>query len=338
MPEKIIESKHNSPLVSVIVPVYNVKDYLERCINSILNQTYNNLEIILVNDGSTDSSGDICEYFRSQFKIVNLINQVNGGLSVARNAGLKHCSGDFITFVDSDDWLKPNMIEQLLQFAIANNLSMVECGVIKSQDLKKEDNNHTYLSFIESQSEAMFRLLQETNFSVWRRIYKKELLNNLYFIPGKISEDVFFTIDCINKIDKQGCIREPLYVYNTENISITRSPYSLKKIAAKDALFYPVSETKKYNLEIKKRANYLLLRGLIYHYQRILLHGDLDINNSYRKKFKKEVISQFKIANGMNIKHDFVWYKALLVNYTPIIIYKFFLQINELRIKYKQRF
>ncbi len=96
-------------LLSVIIPVYNVESYLERCLDSIINQTYKNLEIILVNDGSTDKSESICNYYAKKDNRIIVINQENGGSSIARNTGLKNCNGEFIGFVDSDDWLKLNM-------------------------------------------------------------------------------------------------------------------------------------------------------------------------------------------------------------------------------------
>lgn len=325
-----------SPLVSVIVPVYNVEAYLKRCVESILNQTYTNLEVIIVNDGSTDSSKVICKKFEELHNNIRLINQTNGGLSAARNTGLDNCNGDYIVFVDSDDWLKPQMIERLLGFALQHDLKLVECGVLNSRLSNSQVKKSNIPPFIENQSEAMYRLLMETNYSVWRRIYAKEVVEGLRFIPGKISEDVFFTIDCINKIEKQGCILDQLYIYNTENVSITRSPYNLKKIDAKDALRYPVSQTTAYGSSIKKRANYLLLRGLIFHYQRILLHAYLDKTHSYRKEFRKEVVNQLKVTNQLSVEHDVIWYKALLVKYTPIFIYKLFLQLNDARIKTKQ--
>lgn len=331
-----LASKSKSPLVSVIVPVFNVEDYLERCIDSILDQTYSNLEVILINDGSVDASGEICDRYAQRFSNIIVIHQTNGGMSSARNAGLERCKGDFISFVDSDDWLKPKMIERLLKFAIQHQLNLVECGVQNSRTLSNEMAENKTCSIIENQTEAMSRLLNETNYSVWRRIYDRRLLEDLRFIPGKINEDVFFTIDCINKIEKQGYIHEQLYIYNTENTSITRSHYSLKKIEAKDALHYPVSQTLHYNNNIKKRANYLLLRGLILHYQRILLHPHLDNNHKLRKEFKKEVVDQLTVAGQLHLDRDIVWYKALIIKYTPIFLYKLFLQLNQLRIKLKQ--
>src|SRR5688572_25654014 len=113
-------------LISIIVPVYNVEPYLERCIQSIIDQSYTNLEIILVNDGSTDNSGAICDIYALKDDRIKVYHIVNGGSSIARNYGLKKSHGDYIGFVDSDDWVKPNMFKELIKFASTNQLKVVE--------------------------------------------------------------------------------------------------------------------------------------------------------------------------------------------------------------------
>ena len=117
------------PTVSLVIPVYNVESYLERCLESVKNQTYKNIEIILVNDGSTDGSGEICKKFVSKEIRAKVIHQKNAGLSEARNTGLKYISGDFVMFVDSDDWLELDAVEFLLEQAIKQNADMVVGGV-----------------------------------------------------------------------------------------------------------------------------------------------------------------------------------------------------------------
>ena len=327
----------STPLVSVIVPVYNVEQYLKRCLDSIITQVYSNLEIILIDDGSKDSSGNICEEYLSVDHRINVVHQKNMGLSAARNTGLSIAKGAFIVFVDSDDWLKKEMIEIMLEFALQNKLQLVECGVINSHDFKNTNASISRKSFVENQGEAMFRLLMETNYSVWRRLYTKELVQDLRFIPGKVSEDVFFTIDCINKIEKQGYVSDQLYIYNTENFSITRSPYNLKKIAAKDAIHYPVEQTKEYGAAVRVRANYLLLRGLISHYQRILLHTHLDTNNRYSKQFKKEIAAQIKVLRSMGAEVDSLMLKGIIAKVLPIPMHRFLLKVNRTRIQLKRK-
>ena len=120
--------------ISVIIPIYNVEDYLPQCLDSVIHQTHENLEIILVNDGSTDSCTKICDEYAAKDNRIKIINQENGGLSVARNTGIRTATGDYIAFIDSDDWIVPNFCEILLITALENNAEMVECGFTKFEN------------------------------------------------------------------------------------------------------------------------------------------------------------------------------------------------------------
>ena len=153
-----------TPLVSVIVPVYNVEEYLQRCVESILNQNYKNLEILLINDGSSDQSGILCESLKSKNERIKVFHHANGGMSVARNTGLSQAKGEYISFVDSDDWIESDMIFTMVQFAIINNLKLVECGVIKSLDRDGIKQKLTSSPIIETREEAMLRLVINNNF------------------------------------------------------------------------------------------------------------------------------------------------------------------------------
>ena len=175
--------------ISVIVPVYNVEKYLSQCLTSILNQTYTDLEIIIINDGSTDFSPNICEQFATKDERIRLINQRNGGVSVARNAGIKEATGEFITFVDSDDWLEPTMYEKM--FAVINeypDLEMVMCDAtlitnhskIKSTEiirsgyyLKSEIVSELYPVLLVTEEFGKIPLI-----SVWNCLIKRRVLND----------------------------------------------------------------------------------------------------------------------------------------------------------------
>ena len=115
-------------LVSIIVPIYNVEPFLEKCVNSLLNQTYTNIEVILVDDGSPDECPDICDKYREEDHRVKVIHKKNGGLSSARNSGLKVCRGDYIMFVDSDDWIEVDLIEKMVKVMRNNPVQLVTCG------------------------------------------------------------------------------------------------------------------------------------------------------------------------------------------------------------------
>lgn len=123
-------------LISIIVPVYNVEKYLNKCIDSIINQTYKNIEIILVDDGSTDNSGKICDEYLLRDSRIKVIHKNNGGLSSARNEGINISSGEYIGFVDSDDWVEPNMYEEMYKKILYSNADIVDCGYWKEYENK----------------------------------------------------------------------------------------------------------------------------------------------------------------------------------------------------------
>ncbi|SIS51303.1 Glycosyltransferase involved in cell wall bisynthesis [Zobellia uliginosa] len=322
---KALSNKH-PPLLSVIIPVYNVEAYLERCIQSILKQNYSNLEVILVDDGSTDNSWDICKLYKSRDHRIIIIQQTNAGSSVARNTGLNKASGDYIAFIDSDDYVKTEMFQTMISYALTNNLSVVECGLTQSNKAK-ELSPYNHKCFIETQEEAVERLIREKNWSVWRRIYKSEVIGDLRFIPGKIHQDVFFTIDVLNRVEKQGYIAEPFYIYNTENESITRSPYNMKKLAAKDAPYYVFERTQHHNLNVRTLASQYLIRTLLSHYDRLFSHSYLDPDYTYRKEIKSEIIDQ------LELKYENNSFYALLAKYSPFWFYGMILKLVALRIK-----
>lgn len=226
-------------LVSIIVPIYKVEDYLARCIDSLINQTYKNIEIILVNDGSPDSCGRICnEYAQIDSRIV-VIHKENGGLSDARNVGIKSSRGEYVTFVDSDDWVSPYYIEYLYNILIETNSCIVECDYLVTERLS--DYEHQKLSKIARSSyaveNALELLIKDRVFKqvVWNKMYKKEVLKNVSFELGKTNEDEFWTYQIFGNALKITKLNEILYFYFQRPGSIMRNRYSLKRLDAIEA-------------------------------------------------------------------------------------------------------
>ena len=188
-----MNKESDSPLISIIVPVYNVEDYLAECINSLIQQTYHNLEIILVNDGSTDHSLKICKTFRALDKRIILISQKNQGLSSARNAGIKKMRGDFFTFVDSDDFLDKSFIEELYNAIIKFNCDIAIGGTTfewSSRKVKKEPSITCFMPSVEIVKLFILKndgILQ----SAWGKLYSSKIAYVLYFPVGKLFEDQF---------------------------------------------------------------------------------------------------------------------------------------------------
>ncbi|WP_052417896.1 glycosyltransferase family 2 protein [Jejuia pallidilutea] len=185
--------------VSVVVPVYNVEKYLHRCVDSLLKQSYKNLEIILINDGSLDSSGEICDELAKKDHRIKVVHQKNGGLSAARNTGLNHVTGDYISFIDSDDWIEQSMYEEMLYYAYNHNLDIIECDIQSTMDPEKKAKEKF---IIENKEQNALRIIENQFFSVCRRIYRYNLIKDLRFIENYIYEDMIFTTFFLRELTK----------------------------------------------------------------------------------------------------------------------------------------
>lgn len=203
-------------LISVIVPVYNVEKYLHKCINSILNQTYKNLEVILIDDGSTDNSGKICDEYALKDNRIKVIHKENGGLSSARNAGLDICSGDYIGFVDSDDYIAEDMYEYLYVNLIKNNADVAMCNFYNVFENRIERSfciNDFDLIDQEKMLSINLKYAYNAFIAVWNKLYKKTIIENIRFPLNKCSEDSAILIDWILKTKKMSYISNASYYY-----------------------------------------------------------------------------------------------------------------------------
>ncbi len=215
--------------VSVIVPVFNVENYLKRCLDSLVNQTLNDLEIIIVNDGSTDGSSMICEEYDKKFSNIKYISQKNKGLSGARNTGISIASGEYLGFVDSDDFVKKDMFEFLYNNAKKYNVDISCCGhETYYDDGSIKLNTKKGIKKFYSKSEALDYFLLQEYFDIvtWNKIYKKELFENIEFPVGKIYEDmqtIYKLIDVSNGLYLDST---PKYYYYKRKNSISNSKFN----------------------------------------------------------------------------------------------------------------
>ena len=224
------------PKISVIVPIYNVEQYLDQCVQSILNQYYSHLEIILVDDGSEDRCPQMCDDWASKDPRIIVIHKNNGGLSDARNAGLDICTGDYIAFVDSDDWINLGMFLLMMQAIEQEEADLCACGIISCyQDREVRWGNKEYLT---GNSEVMLdRLYSDSVFPVcsWNKLYRRELWTGLRFPVGKICEDAFTTYLILHKSEKIVQIKEALYYYRIRPKSIMTSTFSKSSMDEEEA-------------------------------------------------------------------------------------------------------
>lgn len=246
------------PLVSLIVPIYNVADFLPRCLSSISAQTYPALEIILIDDGSTDNSNRLCNKFKSEHSNLNvkLIQQANRGLSAARNAGIQRASGEYITFLDADDELTPDAITYLVGLALKHSAPISICSHYeqKPDGSRRSFNRRAYRTASISVETALSRMLNEQGFmmSAWGKLYRRDSFSNVRFPEGKLHEDVGTTYRLFliayqkDKTSKIVFGSAEKYLYNLRNNSITNSSFDNRKlelIAQTDTMCNEIART-----------------------------------------------------------------------------------------------
>lgn len=203
-----------NPKVSIIVPAYKVENYLHKCIDSILAQTLSDFELILVNDGSPDNCGEICDEYAIKDSRVRVIHKENGGLATARNAGINIAKGEYIGFVDSDDWIEPNMYELLYGLCVENECEIANCSsIIYFKDRTVKNGSHSLI--IHNRQEAMKAMLEGQLYDevVWTKLFKRSLFGETRFKEGAVYEDTDFTYKLIHKSNKVGSIGAPMYHY-----------------------------------------------------------------------------------------------------------------------------
>lgn len=209
----------DNPRISVIVPVYNVEKYLNRCMDSLLAQTYHNLQIILVDDGSQDGSGAICDEYATLDSRIRVIHKENGGLSSARNAGLKIADGEYIGYVDSDDWIEPDMYYLMIQAIKDNNAQLAACRYKQVTPDGVIDNGSPDIISLSRDELLDIYVNEHPKYviynSVWSKLYSRELVEDLQFPEGKNSEDIIYTTKAFCRLDRAVYIDKGLYNYVT---------------------------------------------------------------------------------------------------------------------------
>lgn len=228
----------NAAKVSIIVPVYKVEPYLDKCISSIVNQTYTNLEIILVDDGSPDQCPQMCDAWAEKDARIRVIHKENGGLSDARNAGMAVATGEYIAFVDSDDWIAPDLYTHLYRRLTEDHSDISACGV----QMVWEDGTPPRIltrmgNHVLSKEEAMQAIIEESWLKqpVWYKLYKTNLIKDILFPVGKYHEDVFWSYQAVDKANKVSVSDYIGYYYLQRNDSIMGEEYSLRRLDAVEA-------------------------------------------------------------------------------------------------------
>lgn len=225
----------NQFLISVIVPVYKVEAYLDRCVQSIVNQTYRNLEIILVDDGSPDRCGVMCDAWAEKDSRVRVIHQTNAGSSAARNAALDAACGERIAFVDSDDYIAPDMFEYLSDL-LTQGADIAECGHVDTFDdnavFGGSDDHRDYTVYEAMEEHIRDRVFRQL---IWNKLYRREVVGDIRFPVGKKIDDEFFTYQVLGRAKKLVRSEKICYAYRQQVSSVMHSMSPQKRLQAVEA-------------------------------------------------------------------------------------------------------
>lgn len=279
--------------VSIIVPIFNEEIYLERCLNSLVNQNYSNIEILLINDGSIDSSRKICESFMERDKRIILFNNKNMGVSYSRNFGMQNCTGDFVTFVDSDDYVSNDYISILIDYQVKDDYDIVISNakdVIENIIIEKDVKG---LPRVLNRDDTLNAFFTSKTFSpvCWGRLYKKNIISDIYFDENmSIAEDGKFFLEAIERSKKNIVIPEKNYFYFIRNGSLAHSGYGKKWLG----------ELEFCNDCLKKYTNTRIENEVLYKFIEINVRlalmqnsetdGDINIFINNLKKYKKSFL------------------------------------------------
>ena len=306
----------DNDLISIVVPLYNVEDYLKECIDSILIQSYHNLEIILVDDGSTDNSGKICDDYAKKDSRIKVIHKENGGASDARNYGIKEAKGKYIQFTDSDDFLDKDMIKTLYIDIKENNSDVSICSMYWLKDNVKY-TDATYKKMTLSSDEAVKEILLDKNIRSYsfNKLYKKSLFDNIKYPKGRLIEDLLVIPKVFLHSSKISIIDIPLYYYRQRSGSILHNKTKESEFSYLDAVEEISNEIRRADPKFENYCDYAIANSILNTYNDIAYNKMEELFNEERilkcyetllKIFEKE--EGFIIANSTNIKKMHYYY------------------------------
>lgn len=328
-------------LISIIVPVYNAQDSLSKCISSIINQSYSYIEIILINDGSTDKSGEICEYFAKVDSRVNVVHQSNKGVSEARNLGLKISKGEYIQFVDSDDYIQKDMCEILIN-KFDKSVDLVVCGYTVEQNNKKIMETKYSNRLLESINECKIDIekLYDVSFfnSTFNKMYLKSKIKKLFRIDISLGEDLLFNLEYLKQCKNIVIIEDLLYTYKLYEKDTLSSRFREDAFEIQTKLYKELIKfCELINCDIAW-LNTRYLKQVCYIVQEYMIKSDDDRDT---KKYKiiewlnsKEVNNALKNIENRNLEIRCMQISAILLYY----IYNFKIKIKPIIVTLKIRF
>ncbi|MFR1103963.1 MAG: glycosyltransferase [Acutalibacteraceae bacterium] len=312
------------PVVSIVVPVYNVEKYLERCVRSVLSQTFRDIEVILVDDGSTDHSGKICDQFADEDSRVRVIHKLNGGLSDARNVGAEIIEGRWVVFIDSDDFIEREMISTLYALAIKEKAQIAVCGVRDCYEGSSVTPYPKIEQIVCGGSEALRMALEgdKIPISICDKLISRELISGRSFPKGKVYEDAFYTPKLLLAAEKVVVTTQPMYNYWHRAGSITTEPFTPKKMDIIEAYRYTMKIISEQCSDLIPYAQFRLLWAHFVvldsilsteHYQRIPQYPEVVfyLKKNWKQAFICSLFSKGRRISALALRVNVKLYRVL---------------------------
>ena len=307
-------------LISIIIPIYNAEKYLSKCLDSIIAQTYTKLEAILIDDGSPDNCGKICDRYAANDNRFKVIHQLNGGVSVARQTGLDNATGDYIIHCDPDDWIEPTMLEEVLNHAINNNADMVISDYIIEKDGKTEYSKQNLPENPDAKDVISRIINEQLHGSLCNKLVRRECCHGLAFYPTNVylAEDELFNIRLLAKDIKVTYLPKAFYHYKMDNYSSACQSRNVKIVSSR---IITVKEYEKI-LDKKEYDDFFVIK------KRILTTLFLSRNTKGIKNLFNETAARIiKQHNRYNPKLPLGYFLALALKGRPVLAYYLY-QIN----------
>lgn len=287
-------------LISIIVPAYNIQNCIQRCVDSIKSQTYPELEILLIDDGSTDNTGRLCDEFAEQDDRITVYHKKNGGLSSARNYGIEHAHGTYLSFIDADDWVKRDFIEVLYQNIKREHAELSIIGYTLIWDNGKEKcttDENAYCVF--NQDEAIHELFAQEKMGCMacQRLYHKSIFENIRFPEGKLFEDAAIALDVVKKCQTVVWSGQSKYYYYQRSDSIVNSAFNMEKLFILESCQGMIDYSEQHGGKYNKEANAFYLKSAMM--LLIQVYGSKESKES--KKAKR------KLKEGIREHKQYIW-------------------------------
>lgn len=308
-------------MISVIVPVYKVEKYLDHCVQSIVNQTYKDLEIILVDDGSPDRCPAMCDEWARKDARIKVIHKENGGVSSARNVGLDNASGEYIGFVDSDDYLEPRMYESLFHDLSVNNSDISVCSSFLVTENAEVKTDRTFENQVLTQEEAVKLISYRMNNSLWNKLFKKSVIDGCRFDEGHtFGEDHLILLHILKNVHRVSFISDSLYYYVQRSNSTTGSRFSERsfdQVYMKDSLYDFAKENYPYVSEYYRKLCFTARENMC---RKIILSNAEEKYSQELNEYCKYMQNEYGAVKAALSKTETVEYKLICHNKS---IYKF---------------